>query len=161
MLHAEQPDGVGKRQRILILIITTATSRQRAHFAAADVLDEPAVAADHRPDVCVLLIKPGLYCDIHRQTLPRLIAPLAALASRGSRLYAAYFVVARGGNNASAHSSSARRRAIRLDVVHFDPGQRYGSGLTEMAARNSRGEPRARHRVPSGSPALGPRPGAW
>jgi hypothetical protein len=32
------------------------------------------------------------------------IAPLAALAPRGSRLEAAYFVVARGGKNASAPS---------------------------------------------------------
>jgi hypothetical protein len=42
-----------------------------------------------------------------------LIAPLAAPAPRGLRFVAAYFVVARAGKNASAPSSSARRRAIR------------------------------------------------
>jgi hypothetical protein len=43
-----------------------------------------------------------------------LIASLAKLAPRGSRLVAAYFVVIRGGKNASTPSSSARRRAIRF-----------------------------------------------
>jgi hypothetical protein len=55
------------------LIITAVTSRQRAQFAAADVLDEPAVTADHRPCVCVLLIKPGLYCCVQGQPFPNVV----------------------------------------------------------------------------------------
>ena len=36
---------------------------------------------------------------------------------RGSRVESGYFVVARGGKNASASSSSARRRAIRCLIT--------------------------------------------
>jgi hypothetical protein len=40
-----------------------------------------------------------------------------ALAPRGSRLEAAYFVVTRERKNVSARSSSARRRAIRVGLL--------------------------------------------
>ena len=50
----------------------------------------------------------GAWCVLHS-----LIAPLAALAPRGSRREAAYFVVARRRNGVSARSSAARWRTIR------------------------------------------------
>jgi hypothetical protein len=42
------------------------------------------------------------------------LLPLAALAPRGSRLAATYLVVVQGRKRMSPHSSSARRRAIRV-----------------------------------------------
>jgi hypothetical protein len=50
------------------------------------------------------------------EPVARLIAPLAALAPRGSRFVAAYFVVARG-RKACPLAPSARRRAIRALIA--------------------------------------------
>ena len=47
-----------------------------------------------------------------------------------SRVQSAYFVVARRGKNASAHSSSARRRAIlRRSQLYFELPQRSSAGV--------------------------------
>jgi hypothetical protein len=46
---------------------------------------------------------------------------IAPLAPRGSRFVAAYFVVVRRRKSVSAHSSSARRRAIRQTTRSVRP----------------------------------------
>jgi hypothetical protein len=82
-----------------------------------------------------------------------LIAPLAALAPCapcGSRREAAYFVVARRRKGVSAHSSAARRRAIRCTRPHMEAVSADSERIPDLVRRNDSllGQRRGRSCIP-------------
>ena len=72
MSQAEKPGRVGERR--LVRGVPARTPGMTA-LAASDVLDEPPVTADHRLEMCFLLVDPGLSTGIQETSPPNLGFP--------------------------------------------------------------------------------------